>query len=226
MPRSGTTALRAPRDDPTLTDLIKLASRNTKLGIRTAVPSRVVTYNDATQRATIQPDILAVMNTEVGIQPQLPIELVEIPIAWPRTKLGYLTFPLAKDDTGLLVISDRSIDKWSTQGVPTDPGFNHTHNLIDGVFYPGLHSDTDPITPPTSGTDTVLEGTTAIQLGAGATLFVALDSLVAAQLAIISAAISSAPVAAGDGGATFKAAIVASLVGWPSPMAATKVKAV
>jgi hypothetical protein len=199
--------------------------RNTKLGIRTAVPSRVVAYDAVTQRATVQPDILAVMNTETGIQPQLPIELVEIPIAWPRTKLGYLTFPLAKGDTGLLVVSDRSIDKWSTKGVPTDPGFNHTHNMIDGVFYPGLHSDIDPITPPTSGSDPVLEGT-AIQLGAGATLFVALDTLVSAQLAIISAAISAAAIVPGDGGAAFKAALIASLVGWPSSMAATKVKAV
>lgn len=226
MPRSGTTALRAPRDNPTLTDLIKLASRNTKLGIRTAVPAKIVSYDAAKQTAILQPELLAVMNTEVGIQPQLPIELVEMPVAWPRTSMGYLTFPLAKGDTGLLIVSDRSLDKWATKGVTTDPGFNHTHSLIDGVFYPGLHPDTAPIVPPTSGSDTVLEGATAISLGAGATLFVALDTLVAAQLSILSAAITAAPTVPGDGGASFKASLVAALVGWPAPMAATKVKAV
>lgn len=231
MPRSGTTALRAPRDFPTLTDLVKVAMRNTKLKIRTAVPSRVVSYDAATQRATIQPDILAVMNTERGTQSQLPIELVEIPIAWPRTSMGYLTFPLGKDDTGLLVISDRSIDKWSTQGVATDPGFNHTHNLIDGVFYPGLHPDTDPITPPTDGTATVLEGT-EVHLGQGATDLIALAGKVEAQLKVLFDGIAAGVPVAMDGGVALQSTIIADIVlnslpgTFPNSTAATKVKAV
>lgn len=233
MPRSGTTALRAPRDDPTLTDLIKVAMRNTKLGVRTAVPARIVSYDAAKQTASVQPELLAVMNTETGIQPQLPIELVEIPVAWPRTAAGYLTLPLVKDDTGLLVISDRSLDKWSSKGVPTDPGFNHTHNLIDGVFYPGLHADTKPITPPTSGTATVLEGVTEVHLGQGATDFVALASLVLGQLQRVEDAITAGVPVPMDGGAALQTTILAALAGvlppnlpYPQSVAATKVKAV
>lgn len=226
MPRTRTTALRAPRDAPGLSDVVKVAIRNEKLRIRTALPARIVTYDAARQIAEVQLELLAVMNTETGEQVQKPIKLVEIPVAWPRTAMGYLTFPLAPNDTGLVIVSDRSIDKWTTQGVTTDPGFNHTHNPIDGVFYPGLHPDTAPIVPPTSGSDTVLEGTTAIQLGAGATLFVALESLVAAQLTVLSAAISAGAITPGDGGAAFKASLIAALAGWPATMASTKVKAV
>lgn len=235
MPRTGTTALRAPRDSPTLTDLVKVAMRNTKLGIRTAVPARIVSYDAAKQTATVQPELLAVMNTEVGIQPQLPIELVEIPVAWPRTSAGYLTLPLAKDDTGLLIVSDRSIDKWTTKGVAADPGFNHTHNLIDGVFYPGLHAETDPITPATSATATVLEGATEVHLGQGATDFVALATKVEAQLKLIVDAIQVGVPVPTDGGAALQTAFTLFIdAAHPPPgsfpaaglVAATKVKAV
>ena len=37
--------------------------------------------------------------------------------------------------------------------------------------------------------------------------------------------VALAPVLAGDGGATFKAALIAALAGWPATMAATRVKA-
>lgn len=199
--------------------------RNTKLGIRTAVPGKVVTYNASAQTATIQLEIIPVLNTETGVQPQLPLKLVEIPVAWPRTSAGYLTLPLVPGDTGQLFICDRSIDKWTTQGVPVDPGFNHTHNLIDGVFYPGLHPDTTPIVPATSGTATVLEGP-QIHIGQGATIAIALATLVEAELTKILAAITAAAVVPGDGGAAFKAAIILSLAGFPAPVGATKAKAV
>lgn len=55
--------------------------------------------------------------------------------------------------------------------------------------------------------------------------FVALADLVAAELNILKSAIASAPVAPLDGGATFKAAIVAALAAWPGSVAAGKVKA-
>ncbi len=66
----------------------------------------------------------------------------------------------------------------------------------------------------------------AIKLGGStATDFVALKSLVEAQLSALSSAISGAAVVAGDGGASFKAAIMASLTGWPGNVGASKVKA-
>jgi len=226
MPRTGTSALRAARDNPGLTDVIKAAMRNAKLGIRTALPGKVVSYTAATQTATIQAELIPVMNTETGVQPQLPLKLVEIPVAWCRTSAGYLTLPLVAGDTGLLIVCDRSIDKWTTKGVTTDPGFNHTHNLIDGVFYPGLHPDTNPIVPATSDTATVLEGP-QVHLGSGAADFVALKTKVETELTRLHTAISNAAVAAGDGGATFKANILLALLPvFPNPVGASKVKAV
>lgn len=79
----------------------------------------------------------------------------------------------------------------------------------------------------------VLTGETAIvvdadsvRLGsAGASQFVALAQLVADQLTILKNAISSAPVAPLDGGASFKAGLVSALATWPESVAAEKVTA-
>ncbi len=192
MPKTLESPLRGVRNKPTLTDVIKLALRNAKLGIRTAIPARVLIYNPATQTAEVSLELLSVITTDLGEQVQKPIKLVEIPVAWPRTATGYLTFPLVPTDTGLLVVSDRSLEKWATQGVPTDPAFSHTHNPIDGVFLPGLHPDTTPIIPPTSLTDTVLEGP-LISLGVGGVDFLIKGTALVAALAPIIATLTAVP---------------------------------
>jgi len=70
----------------------------------------------------------------------------------------------------------------------------------------------------------VLDGD-EILLGRSATKEVALASLVEGELTTLKSAISGAAVVVGDGGAAFKANIIAALTGWPGSTAATKVKA-
>jgi hypothetical protein len=127
----------------------------------------VVTYNSATQKVTVSVDILQVVkdhitpSTPVKPNPvtvQDPVILKDIPVAWPRTATGYLTFPLVPGDTGELHVQDRSLKLWLETGLPRDPVSAFTHNLGDSVFHPTLHADVDPITPPTSLTHAVLEG--------------------------------------------------------------------
>lgn len=60
---------------------------------------------------------------------------------------------------------------------------------------------------------------------AGGADFVALAASVATQLNTLKSAIAAAAVVAGDGGASFKAAILTSLASWPGSVAASKVKA-
>jgi hypothetical protein len=79
----------------------------------------------------------------------------------------------------------------------------------------------------TQGDATVLEVDTAgvVHLGGAAGELVALAHLVGAQLTALKTAINGAAVVPGDGGAAFKAAIMAALASWPSSTAATKTKA-
>jgi len=121
-----------------------------------------------------------------------------------------------------------------------DPVFQHAMNLKDSIFQPGLRSGADvgfDIVPEagwrigaddgtwemyvdsetkglsltTSGPDVTIDGTTEILVGANATSFAALANLVTAKLNAIRSAVSAAPTALGDGGATFKAALVTAL---------------
>lgn len=60
---------------------------------------------------------------------------------------------------------------------------------------------------------------------AGNTDAVALASKVSTELTVLKNAISAAPVVPGDGGAAFKASLVAALSVWPASVASGKVKA-
>lgn len=170
--------------DAALADLMARVSRCLELGLRVALPARVIAYTPATQLADLRVELLPVGEIEGEDVPQPPVLLPQVPVAWTRTSLGHLTLPLVPGDTGLAVFSDRSLSVWRTTGnevAPVDPLIGRTHNLGDAVFFPGLHTDTDPIAPPTSLAATVLEGP-LVQLGVGATQFVAIASLLHAYL--------------------------------------------
>jgi hypothetical protein len=64
-----------------------------------------------------------------------------------------------------------------------------------------------------------------VEIGASATQFVALASLVEAQLTALKTAISGAATVANDGGAAFKTNLLTALASWPATTAATKTKA-
>jgi hypothetical protein len=52
---------------------------------------------------------------------------------------GYrITFPVAVGDTGLIVFSEASLDKWLVSGGTVDPADDRRHDLTDAVFLPGL----------------------------------------------------------------------------------------
>lgn len=78
----------------------------------------------------------------------------------------------------------------------------------------------------TSGDTAVIVDADGMRLGSpGASEFVALAQLVADQLTALKDAITNSPVVALDGGASFKAGIVAALATWPESVAAEKVRA-
>lgn len=90
------------------------------------------------------------------------------------------------------------------------------------------------ITIRTNGSVLIAQGGTTVaaidadgtvHIGGAAGEFVALANLVSSNLTTLKAAISGAAVVPNDGGAAFKANLIAALASWPSSMAATKAKA-
>lgn len=202
--------------NPTLADLLDTMARAVSLGINVSMPARVVTYNATTQKADVTLDLLAVMynaNAVDGEDVQEATQVRGVPVMWPRTAGGYLTFPLVPDDTGLVVFADRSLEQWKRLGVAVDPEAAWAHALQDAVFMPGLHPDTDPISPATDLTAAVLEGTlvklgrTATEKGIKATTFEG----------VIDAIFAAATPVAMDGGASLLATAQAA---WTAAKAA------
>lgn len=134
-----------------------------------------------------------------------------------------------------------------------DPVFPHAFNLKDSIFLPGLRAgadegfdvvpaagwrlgaddgswellvdaDTHDLSLTTTGATLTVDGATEVKLGADATSFAAKADLVTAKFTAFKSAISSAPTALGDGGATFKAAIMTALNLLDFGVAATKAK--
>jgi hypothetical protein len=145
--------------------------RATKMGIKVAIPGRVVTFNAANQTAKISTEILTVQTEPItGVDlPQPPLVIDQVPVMFPSNGAGaYLTFPIVNGvTTGELLVNDRSIGRWLNLGTPTDPALHGLHKLEDSVFIPGLNPKTNPITPFDS-TGAVLEAA-LVKLGVGAT---------------------------------------------------------
>ncbi len=163
---------RANRTDglplnPTLHDLFVEALRELELRLDTHKTATVVSYNPATQRANVTVDQLQVVKdlaknpTRAEPNPKLTLDpetLNDVPVAWPRTGAGYLTFPLNPGDKGVLHVQDRSLDAYLVAGQTAEPATRWTHDAADSVFVPGIFHSADPILPATSVTGTVIEG--------------------------------------------------------------------
>lgn len=208
--------------DPELEDLLRAWARQIKLAIRTHVPATLVAYNPATNRALLSVEILQVVRVTdaaqipkgitslIGVPPNAeavlaPVQLKDVPVQWPSTSKGWITFELTPGDTGMLHVSDRSLEAWLLKGIPTDPIFPFTHALKDSVWHPGQLPSTKPFVPPPDVAATVIQGT-AIKLGPLAvSTAIKGTELVALIDAAIAAAITAGAGTPGSGAAAFTA---------------------
>jgi hypothetical protein len=228
--------------DPELEDLFRAWARSIALSVRTVIPASVVSYVPLTNLVTVQLGQLEVvkvvdplklpsaMVSMTGVPPDAdatlaPIILTDIPVVWPgRTVRGYATFGgLVTGDSGMVLVSDRSLEAWRLTGAPSDPVLAFTHALKDSVFVPGLFPDTQPIAPPgVNMTATVIHGAAQVMLGGPNAVehVVKAESLILALIQVVSTAATGSM----DGGAAFKAALIANLTALlPSQIASIKV---
>jgi hypothetical protein len=228
---------------PELDDLLRVLGRAIKLQVRTHVPAMVVGYvPPPINKATVMVQTLQVVRVTdptrlpanvVSVSPDAPpntlatlapIQLVNIPVALAVGTQGGVTYPITAGDYGMLHVSDRSLAAWLLAGAPCDPVLAATHALGDSVFYPGLRPDTSPI-PPTAADPaaTVVYGAAQVKLGDNT----AVESVTKAEsllLALVTA-VTAAPVGSIDGGATFKAGLIAQLSAiLPAQVGSVKVK--
>lgn len=216
-------------DQPSETDTIREIVRSEIARLHTSIPAVVLSYDRTTQRATVQPVVrFSRRDAETGerVTYQAP-PIANCPVAWPSSGSASLTWDLANGDPCVLVFSERSLDEWLTTGeIDNEPADPRRHHLSDAVVFPGARSFADalPAAAYAAGA-TVLRGAD-IRLGSSAASdAVALSSLVSGALSTLKTAITATVVVAGDGGASFKATLLAALSSWPPSLGASKVKA-
>ena len=107
--------------------------------VHVAMPARIERYDAAAQTADCKPLVKRpVVVDGVELVESLPV-IPSVPVAFPRAGAWFLSFPIVKGDTVLLIFADRSLDQWLERGGEVDPGDVRTHALDGAIAMVGLY---------------------------------------------------------------------------------------
>lgn len=175
-----------------------------------ARPGRVERYDAQKQQADIRPVFIENARGASGEAiKERPALINNVPVVFPATGAGYLSFGLSVGDTVLLIYLDRSLDRWKSLGGEVDPVDVRRHHPSDAIAVVGLHAFNAPL-DGVSDTHTILTAKPGaeVRLGdASPSDAIALASRVNQQLNDLKTAISSWVVVTGDGGAALQTAL-------------------
>jgi hypothetical protein len=126
-------------------DVIEGMIRMNQLELNTCLPGKITSYDAFTQTCSVQP---AIARTQLNGAVFSRAEIDEVPVVFPRSSTGGVTFPLAAGDGVMLIFSQRSIEKWGLAGIEGPAGDTRLHDITDAIAVPGLFPLTGAITPP------------------------------------------------------------------------------
>lgn len=215
--------------EPDDAELHEEVYRSFMLDVHTCMPAVARAYTKAKQVGDFLPVVKGSVKDSDGNNVfELRPVIQNVPVRWERAGGHYDHKPLTTGDHGWLIFSEDSYANWRATGEISEPGDLTRHAISYPFFLPGAWPDDDPLTDvgDSEGVHIVPAGSFRRFSKAGSTTadFVALATETAAQLTTLKSAISGAAVVAGDGGASFKAAIIAALSSWPGTIAATSLK--
>lgn len=121
-----------------LAELIRKAMDARLAEVRVAIPVRIERYDLATQTVDVQPLVKDHQVLDDGHLVESLPQLKSVPVAFPRGGGFFISLPLAKGDTGRVVVCDRSIDQWRKLGGEVDPLDIRMHAFSGAVFEPDL----------------------------------------------------------------------------------------
>lgn len=146
-----------------LEEVIKTAIAAALKDTHTALPAQIVSFDPATQTASVQPAIKRVFTDG----DTLPLPVIDgVRVGFQRVGSFAVTFPLSKGNEGLLIFAERSIDNWRKTGNVSEPNDARMHDLSDAIFLPMCYSDPNNIAS-FSATDIsirTLDGTGKIEI--------------------------------------------------------------
>lgn len=193
---------RHPRSDA---EMFRAAWETFLSDVHVSMPAEVQAY--ANQRADVLPLVKKPLRVDDGstVYEELPV-IPSVPVIWPQGGGYGLHMPLEKGDVVVLVFSDQSYAEWRQTGQLSEPYDLRRHGIGYPFAFPGLLPDASPFATLANGglrlgkdgaeEQVVIDGG-LIKLGASATDFVALASLVQGELNNIKAALDNATTPSG-----------------------------
>jgi len=125
----------APADYGSLPGLLRIFGEKMAQNLDVMLPARVIAYDRATNRATVQP--LVQMVTTQGervTRAQVP----SVPVFQYAGGGFVISLPLAPGDLGWLMAADRDLSLALQTLSDAPPNTARTHSFQDGVFYPDI----------------------------------------------------------------------------------------
>ena len=138
-------------DDLTLAEVMNNAADARERHFGVALPGIVLSYDSATQTASIQPAVNRWVPDESSPDEDLsePLPALQsVPVMWPKGRNFSVTGTLAAGDPVLLVCIDRDMSGWRTSGAQSDPQDARLHDWSSAVAIPGLVPSTSPFPVP------------------------------------------------------------------------------
>lgn len=133
------------QDNPTLNEVIRLEIDRVLSNMNTSMPGKIVSYDIGKGEAVVKPSFKRKLRTESGTR-ELPL-ISGVRVCFPKMGSTHIRMPVKAGDEGLLIFSQRSLDRWMTRGGEVDPQDPRKFHLSDATFWPGLVSDSNVIAP-------------------------------------------------------------------------------
>ncbi|MCP4539026.1 MAG: hypothetical protein GY832_17970 [Chloroflexi bacterium] len=112
--------------------------------VHTHMPAQVISYDAATNLAVVQPCLNRIRvkdpNNETTVQ--LPV-IEDVPVKQFGSGKCLITIAPQADSYGVLHVSERSLEKWVTEGGIVNPGSTRKFDISDGFFDPGTYPTVD-----------------------------------------------------------------------------------
>lgn len=131
------------RGDQSLELQFQMMMKRAMSQVHTSVPGVIISFDPATQTATVQSSVKKYATLEDTKQSVVAPQIVKCPVVVPHSQTaGFaVTTPVKAGDAVLLLFAETSIDNWQERGGPQEPvesTVSRQHDITDCIALVGL----------------------------------------------------------------------------------------
>jgi len=118
-----------------IVNLLKKIKDNVAGSIRVCMPGKIEEYDFKTQKASVKVDMQELYDNGITIDyPVIP----SVPVVFMASGGAFITMPVNRGDTCMLVFVDRDMSNWLLGGGGQKPNSTRKHTLSDAIAIMGL----------------------------------------------------------------------------------------